>query len=1294
MLSARTLACFLASQDDPEKGLCPHESVTSAEARELRRLTKKALLLTRTKPALRRDDHLGHDLNETILRKVGPVEGETGFESPPDPRSNVQHRVDSEDGQGNPMSHRKLHKEKDPKSFTQSLFDTTPLKQLQVYIPDQYLQWSPCLKRAEPPATDPSDHWAARKDPVPRKKHATLNSNTPPGSDATPSISVNAEAVQHVMSTVKYPSATHWSASANQRDKKGKRASVSGVTEKQRPLRNDCEAVSSAWKRSKPVAATEASKSPISQQGNEPSLTSAIDGDLEVARTAPRLKDRKRAVSWTGLESQIQLQEHKPSIELFNVKHSQRYATSNQPAAHPRNIPGVSEQPTHESWKPAETLSHLTPENVNALVRMVKAAEPSLYHGRLQLRSIGRTDTTYLQPTALTRGSSTEVQRTRAFGVQSLNYVLGNAAPLLESFLCRAACGVVPDVMQTRSTINAEDLLYQFRNLMEIDHHPRTILPSLWIATGVLFNAPLAHSNPRCSDLRAGTALLKARQDHSSTDISDDLRNEAFLDDTDAAHIVKIVLAALGATIPKSNPETWLAVQKLRASGHVAPEVLAKTWDSHLVRSLLETMDAFEDEAALTLTTRLVRAISARRCMSEMAKNKKTSRRHDSVPANVDHGIINSILGYFTQDEADSTDATEASKKTSKFLASKQGGVNDYHHESPKDTLTVRWSFPAVTVEWFRSVLLKEWNGKAEVAKWGAVGGAIEMMSSFCKSHCFCWLYMTVILMKAADEHYTELGLVPETFHTPFLSERLEPMEMPLEWLNSQGNTNTVHLLSYSFLFPPSALVTYFRAINHSAMFKAFEASITTTRMVMQMTFAEGGLADNRESRLLERLNVALTNYLVLEIRRDDVLTCALNQLWRRERRELMRPLKVRMGMEEGEEGVDHGGVQQEFFRMAIGEALNPEYGKYGFDCTNMVWKAANSVTCAGLFTTDTRTRMSWFQPCSLEPLYKFELLGLLTSLAIYNGLTLPITFPLALYRKLLGIPVTGLEHIRDGWPELAKGLTDLLTWADGTVEDVFMRSYVFSAEALGSTLIVDMERIGPNDIWPATKADKGKGKGKSASFGTDQKTTRDSLATKESHGSPQSSAEDSDGWINLASPAISVDDLRGLKDAPASGEAAQILRSRTNSVASQAGMVTNENREQYVKDYIFWLTDKSIRPQYEAFARGFFVCLDRKALSIFTPNALQSVVEGIQEIDIDALEQTARYENGYHVDHRIIKDFWHVVRQFSPEKVRQLLEFVTASDRIPVNGIRSILFVIQRNGTSDEVSHLLIFKP
>lgn len=42
-----------------------------------------------------------------------------------------------------------------------------------------------------------------------------------------------------------------------------------------------------------------------------------------------------------------------------------------------------------------------------------------------------------------------------------------------------------------------------------------------------------------------------------------------------------------------------------------------------------------------------------------------------------------------------------------------------------------------------------------------------------------------------------------------------------------------------------------------------------------------------------------------------------------------MRPFKVRLGEELGEEGLDLGGVQQEFFRLAIAEALDPKYGMF-----------------------------------------------------------------------------------------------------------------------------------------------------------------------------------------------------------------------------------------------------------------------------------------------------------------------------------------------------------------------------
>jgi hypothetical protein len=321
------------------------------------------------------------------------------------------------------------------------------------------------------------------------------------------------------------------------------------------------------------------------------------------------------------------------------------------------------------------------------------------------------------------------------------------------------------------------------------------------------------------------------------------------------------------------------------------------------------------------------------------------------------------------------------------------------------------------------------------------------------------------------------------------------------------------------------------------------------------------------------------------------------------------------------------------------------------------------------------QTRTSWFQPCALEPLYKFEMLGLLTSLAVYNGLTLPISFPLALYRKLLHLPVARLAHIEDGWPELAKGFQKLLNWVDGDVEDVFVRSYIFSVDGLGSTIHVDMDKIGRDVDWPPASQHKDRGDFKNLENGSVISSESSTRAVNQGLGSSRplsGSLENSSAGQRLIETSLSWPH--------------ESFRPRANSVKSEAGMVTNANREQYVEDYIFWLTDKSIRPQFEAFARGFYTCLDRKATTIFTAEALKSVVEGVQEIDIDALQQTTRYEGGYAAEHRVIKDFWHVVRQFSPDRLRQLLEFVTASDRIPVNGVRSILFVIQQNGLEDEV--------
>lgn len=109
-------------------------------------------------------------------------------------------------------------------------------------------------------------------------------------------------------------------------------------------------------------------------------------------------------------------------------------------------------------------------------------------------------------------------------------------------------------------------------------------------------------------------------------------------------------------------------------------------------------------------------------------------------------------------------------------------------------------------------------------------------------------------------------------------------------------------------------------------MYQAYEDTHVASRVLGLTSFPDPE-TNRGEIRLMNRMGSLLKNYFVIDVRRKHVLFDAMEQLWRREERELSRPLKVRMGMDEGEEGIDHGGVQQEFFRLAIAEAFNPDYG-------------------------------------------------------------------------------------------------------------------------------------------------------------------------------------------------------------------------------------------------------------------------------------------------------------------------------------------------------------------------------
>ena len=84
-------------------------------------------------------------------------------------------------------------------------------------------------------------------------------------------------------------------------------------------------------------------------------------------------------------------------------------------------------------------------------------------------------------------------------------------------------------------------------------------------------------------------------------------------------------------------------------------------------------------------------------------------------------------------------------------------------------------------------------------------------------------------------------------------------------------------------------------------------------------------------------------------------------------------------------------------------------------------------------------------------------------------------------------------------------------------------------------------------------------------------------------------------------------------------------------------------------------------------------------SIQLLNADQFRNLVEGYNHLDIDALQKATTY-NHYTPMSRVVRWFWEVVKAYPQGKQKQLLEFVTASSRVPVNGAESLVFVIERS--------------
>ncbi|XP_059971060.1 probable E3 ubiquitin-protein ligase HERC3 isoform X2 [Mesoplodon densirostris] len=257
-----------------------------------------------------------------------------------------------------------------------------------------------------------------------------------------------------------------------------------------------------------------------------------------------------------------------------------------------------------------------------------------------------------------------------------------------------------------------------------------------------------------------------------------------------------------------------------------------------------------------------------------------------------------------------------------------------------------------------------------------------------------------------------------DTFYIPEISSLVDIQEDYLMWFLHQAGMDAVTLCSYPFIFDAQAKTKMLQ---------------TDAELQMQVAVNGANLQNVFMLLTLEPL-LARSPFLVLHVRRSNLVGDALRELSIHSDIDLKKPLKV---IFDGEEAVDAGGVTKEFFLLLLKELLNPIYGMFTYyQDSNLLW-----------FSDKCFVEHNWF-----------HLIGITCGLAIYNSTVVDLHFPLALYKKLLNVQ-PGLEDLKELSPTEGRSLQELLDYPGEDIEETFCLNFTICRESYG---VVEQKKLIP----------------------------------------------------------------------------------------------------------------------------------------------------------------------------------------------------------------------------------------
>lgn len=117
---------------------------------------------------------------------------------------------------------------------------------------------------------------------------------------------------------------------------------------------------------------------------------------------------------------------------------------------------------------------------------------------------------------------------------------------------------------------------------------------------------------------------------------------------------------------------------------------------------------------------------------------------------------------------------------------------------------------------------------------------------------------------------------------------------------------------------------------------------------------------------------------------------------------------------------------------------------------------------------------------------------------------------------------------------------------------------------------------------------------------------------------------------------------------------------------------VTEENKKEYVNKVIDFKLKLSFKTQLEHLVSGFYSIIDKELIEIFNENELELLLNGLPDIDADDWKNNTEYVN-YTSQSPEISLFWRCVRSFNQVEKAKLLQFITGTSKVPLNGFRDL---------------------